>query len=214
MGRLVIADFDRDRAVQPQPPAVLPRPGRRAQGRGPAGEPAGHQPLLRSYEVHDLRLNRRNAATVFARVDVLVEAFDKAEAKEMLIEACLAKFPGRPIVAASGLAGYGGNSQAPHPPAGQSLHLRRRVEPVPEGHQPHGPARGPGRGHAGQPRRRASGQDERDDMFKVNEYFDGKVKSLAFQDGRRAGHGRGHGPGRVRVRDVDGRDHDRRQRAS
>jgi sulfur carrier protein ThiS adenylyltransferase len=44
-------------------------------------------------------------------VDVLVEAFDKAEAKEMLIEASLAKFPGRPIVAASGLAGYGGNTK-------------------------------------------------------------------------------------------------------
>ena len=61
------------------------------------------------YEVHDVRVTRRNAAALFARVDVLVEAFDRAEAKEMLIEASLSKFPGRPIVAASGLAGYGGN---------------------------------------------------------------------------------------------------------
>jgi len=61
------------------------------------------------YEVHDVRVTRRNAAVLFARVDVLVEAFDRADAKEMLIEASLSKFPGRPIVAASGLAGYGGN---------------------------------------------------------------------------------------------------------
>jgi sulfur carrier protein ThiS adenylyltransferase len=63
------------------------------------------------YEIHDVRINRRNAATIFARVDVLVEAFDKAEAKEMLIEASLARFPGRPVVAASGLAGYGRNTK-------------------------------------------------------------------------------------------------------
>lgn len=61
------------------------------------------------YEVHDVRVTRRNASVLFARVDVLVEAFDRAEAKEMLIEASLSKFPGRPIVAASGLAGFGGN---------------------------------------------------------------------------------------------------------
>jgi sulfur carrier protein ThiS adenylyltransferase len=61
------------------------------------------------YEVHDVRVTRRNAAVLFGRVDVLVEAFDRADAKEMLIEASLSTFPGRPIVAASGLAGYGGN---------------------------------------------------------------------------------------------------------
>jgi sulfur carrier protein ThiS adenylyltransferase len=61
------------------------------------------------YEIHDVRISRRNAARVFASVDVVVEAFDRAEAKEMLIEACLARFPGRPIVAASGLAGFGKN---------------------------------------------------------------------------------------------------------
>ena len=32
-------------------------------------------------------------------------------------------------------------------------------------------------------------------MFKVNEYFDGKVKSLAFASTGRAGHYRSHGPG-------------------
>jgi sulfur carrier protein ThiS adenylyltransferase len=110
VGRLVIADFDR---VEP---SNLNRQQFFLDQVGERKVEALRENLLAVnpyslYEVHDVRLNRRNATTVFARVDVLVEAFDKAAAKEMLIEASLAKFPGRPIVAASGLAGYGGNSR-------------------------------------------------------------------------------------------------------
>lgn len=61
------------------------------------------------YEMHKVRITRTNVAQIFGTVDVLVEAFDRAEAKEMLIEAWLSGFPDRPIVAASGLAGYGAN---------------------------------------------------------------------------------------------------------
>jgi sulfur carrier protein ThiS adenylyltransferase len=108
VGRLVIADFDK---VEPsnlsRQQYFIDQVGRRKV------EALRENLLLVNpyslYEVHDVRVTRRNAARIFARVDVLVEAFDRAEAKEMLIEACLAKFPGRPIVAASGLAGYGGN---------------------------------------------------------------------------------------------------------
>lgn len=110
VGRLVIADFDR---VEPsnlnRQQYFLDQVGER-KVEALRGNLLAINPYS-LYEVHDVRLNRRNAAAVFARVDVLVEAFDKAEAKEMLIEASLAKFPGRPIVAASGLAGYGGNSR-------------------------------------------------------------------------------------------------------
>lgn len=110
VGRLVIADFDR---VEP---SNLNRQQFFLDQVGERKVEALRENLLAVnpyslYEVHDVRLNRKNATTFFARVDVLVEAFDKAAAKEMLIEASLAKFPGRPIVAASGLAGYGGNSR-------------------------------------------------------------------------------------------------------
>jgi len=110
VGRLVIADFDR---VEP---SNLNRQQFFLDQVGERKVEALRENLLAVnpyslYEVHNVRLNRKNATTVFARVDVLVEAFDKAAAKEMLIEASLAKFPGRPIVAASGLAGYGGNSR-------------------------------------------------------------------------------------------------------
>jgi len=110
VGRLVIADFDR---VEP---SNLNRQQYFVDQVGERKVEALRENLLAInpysiYDVHDVRINRRNAGAVFGRVDVLVEAFDKAEAKEMLIEASLAKFPGRPIVAASGLAGYGGNAR-------------------------------------------------------------------------------------------------------
>ncbi|HSA97222.1 MAG TPA: sulfur carrier protein ThiS adenylyltransferase ThiF [Acidobacteriota bacterium] len=106
VGRLVIADFDRIE------PSNLNRQQYFLDQVGERKVVALRENLLAInpysiYEVHDVRITRKNAAKVFGRVDVLVEAFDKAEAKEMLIEASLAKFPGRPIVAASGLAGYG-----------------------------------------------------------------------------------------------------------
>jgi sulfur carrier protein ThiS adenylyltransferase len=108
VGRLVIADFD---IIEP---SNLNRQQYFIDQVGERKVDALRDNLLlinpySLYEVHSVRVNRRNAAKIFARVDVLVEAFDRAEAKEMLIETCLSKFPGRPIVAASGLAGYGGN---------------------------------------------------------------------------------------------------------
>jgi sulfur carrier protein ThiS adenylyltransferase len=108
IGRLVIADFDK---VEP---SNLNRQQYTIDQVGERKVEALRDNLLAInpyslYEIHDARVNRRNAARIFARVDVLVEAFDQAEAKEMLIETGLARFPGRPIVAASGLAGYGMN---------------------------------------------------------------------------------------------------------
>ena len=179
IGRLVIADFDRIE------PSNLNRQQYFVDQVGERKVEALRENLLAVnpyslYEIHDVRINRRNAAKIFGRVDVLVEAFDRAEAKEMLIESSLSHFPGRPIVAASGLAGYGRNQQDPHPPHGQSLHLRRRGEPGPDGRQPDGPPRGPGRGHAGQPGRGAIGQNERQACLRSTSISTAKVKSLAF----------------------------------
>ena len=58
-----------------------------------------------------LRLDARNIIEVFGSADILVEAFDRADQKAMLVEAFAARFPDRPVVAGSGMAGYGpGNS--------------------------------------------------------------------------------------------------------
>lgn len=53
------------------------------------------------------RLDADSAAALFAGCDAVVEAFDSAEAKAMLIEAVLSRLPGTPLVTASGIAGYG-----------------------------------------------------------------------------------------------------------
>jgi len=58
-------------------------------------------------DLHETMLSRETTAATFAACDILIEAFDRAESKEWLIEAWTAAYPDRPIVAASGLAGYG-----------------------------------------------------------------------------------------------------------
>ena len=63
-------------------------------------------PHVRVTAAH-LRLNPANIAEVFGHAQVLVEAFDLAEQKVMLIETFAASFPDRPIVTGSGMAGYG-----------------------------------------------------------------------------------------------------------
>lgn len=58
-------------------------------------------------EAHEVRLTPENVPSIFADVDVLVEAFDRADEKVMLLEAYGEAYPGRPVVMASGLAGHG-----------------------------------------------------------------------------------------------------------
>ncbi|HQG27719.1 MAG TPA: sulfur carrier protein ThiS adenylyltransferase ThiF, partial [Candidatus Ozemobacteraceae bacterium] len=50
-------------------------------------------------------------ASVFVGVDVLVEAFDRADQKAMLVDAAMKAFPDKPIVLGSGMAGWGGNDR-------------------------------------------------------------------------------------------------------
>lgn len=55
------------------------------------------------YETHCIRLTPDNIPTLFGEADVLVEAFDRADQKAMLLQS----FKNKPIIAASGLAGHG-----------------------------------------------------------------------------------------------------------
>lgn len=57
----------------------------------------------------NIKLERENIPEVFAGCDVIVEAFDRAEMKEMIIEAVQTDMPGVPLIVASGLAGWGRN---------------------------------------------------------------------------------------------------------
>lgn len=59
---------------------------------------------------HNLKLGAENIPEVFEGCDIIIEAFDRAEMKEMIIETVLEKMPGVPIVAGSGMAGFGNSN--------------------------------------------------------------------------------------------------------
>ena len=57
------------------------------------------------------RLDRNNMERIFKKADVVVEAFDRADEKVMLINTVSEKMPDKYIVAASGVAGYGDSNK-------------------------------------------------------------------------------------------------------
>ena len=57
------------------------------------------------------QVGMKKVASLFQDCDVVVEALDRADMKAMLIETAVKLWPGRPLVAASGLAGFGGNNR-------------------------------------------------------------------------------------------------------
>lgn len=60
-----------------------------------------------TYIPHLVRVTPENAARLFSGCTVVCEAFDRADQKAMLIEALLFALPDIPLVAGSGMAGYG-----------------------------------------------------------------------------------------------------------
>jgi len=107
-GRLIIADFDKIE------PSNLNRQQYFINQIGERKVEALRENLKKinpfsEYIVHDVKVTRGNTEGIFGEADILIEAFDKAEEKGMLITTWLSLHPDRPIIAASGLAGYGKN---------------------------------------------------------------------------------------------------------
>lgn len=61
-------------------------------------------------ESHDVKLDSEKILELFSNCDVIVEAFDLSDAKQMIIETVLEKFPDKPLVTGNGLAGWGYNN--------------------------------------------------------------------------------------------------------
>lgn len=57
-------------------------------------------------EIHQVVLTSDNIPVLFGRAQILVEAFDRPDQKAMLANTWVSRFPGRPLVCASGLAGH------------------------------------------------------------------------------------------------------------
>ena len=58
-------------------------------------------------EAHALKLTPENVFPMFGTVDVMIEAFDRADQKAMLLQAFTAQKPDVPFIGASGMAGFG-----------------------------------------------------------------------------------------------------------
>ena len=56
---------------------------------------------------HQIELNEKNIASVFCDCHVIVEAFDRSDMKQMLIETVQKELTGIPLIVGSGLAGWG-----------------------------------------------------------------------------------------------------------
>jgi sulfur carrier protein ThiS adenylyltransferase len=71
---------------------------------------------------YDLKLNPENCLNIFKDCDVVVEAFDMAEEKQMLLETLTGAYPSMPIVTGIGMAGYG-NSHTIHYRSWGNIHI-------------------------------------------------------------------------------------------
>ena len=60
---------------------------------------------------HQVRLIPSNIPDLFRDAEVIVECFDRAEEKVMLLETVSDRLPGAYLIVASGLAGYGGSNR-------------------------------------------------------------------------------------------------------
>jgi sulfur carrier protein ThiS adenylyltransferase len=106
VGTLVIADFD---VVEP---ANLNRQYYFSDQVGMAKTDALKENICRIdssviVTTHKVRLDTENIPLIFAECDIIVEAFDQASEKEMLIETVQEKMPLIPLIVGSGMAGWG-----------------------------------------------------------------------------------------------------------
>jgi sulfur carrier protein ThiS adenylyltransferase len=106
VGRLVLADFD---VVEP---SNLNRQQYFVDQIGLLKTDALGSSLRRinpytAVETHAVKLGPGNLFPMFGKVDVMIEAFDRADQKAMLLQAFTAGKPEVPFIGASGMAGFG-----------------------------------------------------------------------------------------------------------
>ncbi len=61
-------------------------------------------------ESHDIKLDPHSIKRIFRHCNVIVEAFDLAEMKQMIIETVLTELPQIPLITGIGMAGWGNNN--------------------------------------------------------------------------------------------------------
>ena len=61
-------------------------------------------------KAHNIKLDSQSIIEIYNNCDVIVEAFDKAEMKQMIIETVISKLPITPLVVGLGMGGWGNNN--------------------------------------------------------------------------------------------------------
>jgi sulfur carrier protein ThiS adenylyltransferase len=110
IGRLVLADFD---VVEP---SNLNRQHYFVDQIGMFKTDATKANLTRmnpyvEIKTHCVTLDESNIPHIFRNVDVIIEAFDRSDMKAMIIRTVLSHIADMPVVAASGVAGYGSGNE-------------------------------------------------------------------------------------------------------
>lgn len=122
IGRLILADFD---VVEPsnlnRQQYFIDQLGMR-KTEALAANLRRINPYV-ALDLHAVRLTPDNLESIFGRVDVMVEAFDRADQKVMLLRAFAARWPETPLVAASGLAGLGSEATIGVTSLGRNIHV-------------------------------------------------------------------------------------------
>lgn len=61
--------------------------------------------------IHSIKLDAQSIKEIFSDVDIMVEAFDRAEMKEVIAEVFQTEYPNIPLVMGNGMAGWGKSNE-------------------------------------------------------------------------------------------------------
>ena len=72
---------------------------------------------------YSIKLDKSNIPDIYSGCDIIVEAFDSDDMKELLIETVLTRMPGIPVIVGSGLAGWGHNEAIRYRKVDETLYI-------------------------------------------------------------------------------------------
>lgn len=79
-------------------------------------------------EAHAVRLTPENILPIFGNADVMIEAFDRADQKAMLLQTFTAQRPEIPFIGASGMAGFGTEESIGIKKIGRNIYIAGDLE--------------------------------------------------------------------------------------
>lgn len=88
------------------------------------------------YEVHQIKMNSIDIQELFEDADLIIEAFDAAQQKQLLVETWSEHFSDIPLIIASGIGGFGRNSDIIQQNSGNLFWIGDEFSDVDQGYKP------------------------------------------------------------------------------